>query len=197
MQISLWGKNIRSFYCFDYAIFLTCFPIYGDREIREGDSLLEAARARQGRCLRGVGKYLPASNPSHPDMPRYVPVVYTCVCVCVRVCSCPWEWKPHTDHARQTSESLDSENRFLRVSEQVISLRALVPLPLFLSLSSTFIRIEKKRERERERREKGKARQQRPRAVLVAKSFDERPNNRIDATWRSAMSRRRFSSPAD
>lgn len=47
---------------------------------------------------------------------------------------------------RARLSSRDSENRFLRVSEQVISLRALfLSLYLSLSVSSTFIRIERKR----------------------------------------------------
>jgi len=153
MQISLWGKNIRSFYCFDYAIFLTCFPIYGDREIREGDSLLEAARARQGRCLRGVGKYLPASNPSHPDMPRYVPVVYTCVCVCASV------FMPvRVETAHRPREANERESRLwepvspgFRTSNFVTSSG---PSPsLSFSLVDFYSNREKERKRKRKERE--------------------------------------------
>lgn len=102
---------------------------------------------------------------------------------------------------RARLSSRDSENRFLRVSEQVISLRALfLSLYLSLSFSSTFIRIERKRRGggEREKREKEEAKEiknfveeekekvrRHPKTIFMAhiaiKSFDKRSNDRIGA----------------
>lgn len=71
------------------------------------------------------------SNPSR-GVSRYPPAL---------ACSYP-ESGNRGKRARLSSR--DSENRFLRVSEQVISLRALFP-SLYLALPSAFIRIERKR----------------------------------------------------
>lgn len=142
------------------------FLVCGD--VRKKDDAREGARSLPPR----VGKLratcdIPASSPSHQGM-------------CLRECVFPRvETAWHTAHARQTSEPLDSrlcENRFLRVSEQAMS----------LSLSFFDFLFVHREEREREVGGWEKAQTARYGDVLERSSgrLSRSMNDRIGATWR-------------